>query len=69
MATFGGGSNDLRFAAAVAAFAQRLRGSERVQHVGFDEIRRWALEAKGEDPGGLREAFIQLVERAGDIER
>ncbi|MEL6714482.1 MAG: YfbK domain-containing protein, partial [Planctomycetota bacterium] len=65
----GAGSDDLRFAAAVAAFAQKLRGSGEVAGVEYEDVRRWALAALGNDPGGLRAGFVRLVERARDLER
>ena len=39
-----------------------LRESQYVGETTLQDVRRWALEAKGADPGGLREAFIGLVE-------
>jgi len=65
---FATASDDLRFAASVAAFARILRRSAAAEGVTLADVRRWALEAKGEDPGGLREAFIGLVERAIELE-
>ncbi|MEL6427791.1 MAG: von Willebrand factor type A domain-containing protein [Planctomycetota bacterium] len=65
----GAGSDDLRFAAAVAAFAQKLRRSGEVAGVEYEDVRAWALGALGEDPGGLRAGFVRLVERACDLER
>jgi Ca-activated chloride channel family protein len=56
--------DDLRFAASVAAFGMVLRGSAHVGTTGFDDVRQWALEALGEDAGGYREGFLELVELA-----
>lgn len=64
---FAEASEDLRFAAAVAAFALELRGAASVAEVSLGDIRRWALEALGSDPGGLREGFVKLVEQAMEI--
>ena len=66
---FDGAPADLRFAAAVATFAQILRGAPEVGGVSADAVREWALLAKGDDPGGLREGFVQLVERWIDTQR
>ena len=63
-ASFADAPEDLRFAASVAAFAMILRGSDKVGDTSLADVRRWALEAKGADPGGLRESFIGLVEAA-----
>lgn len=68
-ATFDGAPEDLRFSAAVATFAQLLRGAPEVKGVTFEEVRTWALEAKGEDRGGLREGFVQMVEQLLESER
>lgn len=68
-ASFDGAPADLRFAAAVATFAQILRGAPEVGGVSADAVREWALLAKGDDPGGLREGFVQLVERWIDMQR
>jgi Ca-activated chloride channel family protein len=63
-ASFDRASDDTRFAAAVAAFGMVLRGSEHVGAATLDDVRRWALEATGEDRGGYRAGFLELVERA-----
>lgn len=55
-------SEDLRFAAAVAAFAQQLRGGRYTGEFGLADSARLARGAKGEDPFGLRGEFVQLVE-------
>ena len=65
---FATASDDLRFAASVAAFARILGRSAAAEGVTLADVRRWALEAKGDDPGGLREAFVGLVERAMELE-
>jgi Ca-activated chloride channel family protein len=61
-------SEDLRFAAAVAAFAQQLKGG---QYTGaFDLVASAALarSGKGEDRFGLRGEFVQLVELAQSLQ-
>ncbi len=56
-------SEDVRFAAAVAAFGQKLRGSI---HAGmsWDAIVDLALGARGEDQGGYRNEFVSLAKTA-----
>jgi len=61
-------SNDSRFAAAVAAFAQKLQGGKYLQDYSWQSIKELAINAKGKDEKGLRSGFIQLVEMAESIE-
>ena len=54
-----------RWAVAVAAFGQRLRGDPRVEErFGWQEIGDLAQGARGPDPFGLRAEFVQLVRDA-----
>ncbi len=53
--------DDARFAAAVAAFGQKLKGGKYVSTMSFDEIAALANGAKGEDRWGYRAAFVRLV--------
>jgi Ca-activated chloride channel family protein len=55
---------DARFAAAVAAFGQKLRGGDYIGAFGYDEIADAARAARGSDGGGYRAEFIELVEMA-----
>lgn len=57
-------SGDYRFAAAVAAFGQRLRGNEHLGDYGYDEILAAARGALGADPHGYRAEFLKLVANA-----
>jgi Ca-activated chloride channel family protein len=57
-------SDDLRFAAAVAAFAQLLRGGEYLRDFDYADVIALAQDAKGEDPFGYRAEFVQLVKLA-----
>ena len=57
-------STDFRFAASVAAFSLLLRGSPSGQGVTFNEVARWAEDARGDDAGGSRQEFVSLVRRA-----
>ncbi|MGV3490147.1 MAG: vWA domain-containing protein [Devosia sp.] len=60
-------SDDSRFAAAVAAFGQKLRGSDYAQ-MRWDEIRVLASGARGADENGYRAEFIQLVDVAAALQ-
>ena len=53
---------DFRFATAVAAWAQWLRGSNAIAQFGPQDILALAKASKGADPYGRRGEFIQLVE-------
>ena len=54
-------SNSYRFAAAVSAFAQGLRGSDYLEGWTYEQTAQLASDAKGLDPFGYRGEFIQLV--------
>jgi len=56
---------DMRFAAAVAAFGQKLRGQGELEAFSYAEIGALAASAKGADAYGLRAEFIDLVRLAG----
>ncbi len=55
---------DFRFAAAVAAFGQRLRGGDYLGEFGLDEIAELAAGSRGADRNGYRAEFVGLVEQA-----
>ncbi|MCB1724757.1 MAG: VWA domain-containing protein [Gammaproteobacteria bacterium] len=61
-------STDFRFAAAVAAFGQRLSGSPYLGGFGFDDILALAGPARGVDDQGYRADFIRLVRLARSLE-
>jgi Ca-activated chloride channel family protein len=61
-------SEDLRFAAAVAAFAQQLKGGQYTAAFGLAESIALARSARGEDHFGLRGEFIQLAEIAQSLQ-
>ena len=61
-------SEDLRFAVAVAAFAQQLRGGRYLGDFAFADTLALARAARGEDPYGLRSEFLQLVELAQSLQ-
>jgi len=57
-------SPSLRFASAVAGFADALRGGSRHDAWDWDAISAAARSAKGDDRWGQRAEFVTLVERA-----
>jgi Ca-activated chloride channel family protein len=57
-------SEDARWAAAVAAFAQKLKGSAYAGSMTYDDIRRLAQGARGADENGYRAEFIQMINAA-----
>ncbi|WP_246031182.1 vWA domain-containing protein [Rhodanobacter lindaniclasticus] len=54
----------LRWAAAVAAFADALRGGKYLDGYGYRQIAQLADGARGRDADGYRAAFVQLVKLA-----
>ncbi|MCK2860713.1 VWA domain-containing protein [Escherichia coli] len=60
-------SEDMRFRVAVAAYGQKLRGSEYLNNTSWQQIKQWAQQAKGEDPQGYRAEFIRLIELADGV--
>lgn len=64
----GEASEDLRFSAAVAAFAQQLKGDGRYTGaMSLKDTARLARSARGDDPFGLRAEFVQMVELAQSL--
>jgi len=61
-------STETRFATAVAAFGQLLRGGQYTGDFGYDDIIKLAQKSKGEDPYGYRAEFINLVRLAKTAE-
>jgi Ca-activated chloride channel family protein len=61
-------SEDLRFAAAVAAFAQQLKGAQYTGAFDLAASAELARSGKGEDRFGLRGEFVQLVELAQSLQ-
>ena len=61
-------SDDLCFAAAVAAFAQQLDGARYTGGFDLGDTLALARSARGEDPFGLRGEFLQLVELARSLQ-
>ena len=63
----GAGDQSFRWAAAVAAFGQILRGSPHIGRYSLKDVRDLAADAKGEDPYGYRSEFMNLLERASTL--
>jgi Ca-activated chloride channel homolog len=55
---------DAQFAAAVAAFGQKLKGSAYGTAMSWDEVEALAQAGRGPDEGGYRAEFIRLVDMA-----
>ncbi|MHC8322977.1 vWA domain-containing protein [Pseudomonas sp. GB2N2] len=60
-------SDDLRFAAAVAAFSQQLKDGRYTGDFSLKDTEVLARGARGEDRFGLRSEFVQLVELAQSL--
>jgi Ca-activated chloride channel family protein len=58
------GSEDLRFAAAVAGFGQKLAHNPQLGEYGYPALIALAETARGRDRGGYREEFIRLARLA-----
>ena len=54
-------SNNFRFASAVAAFGQKLRGGKYLDGYTYQDIKKLAQQSRGLDKHGLRSNFLQLV--------
>jgi len=63
-AEFATASQDFKFAAAVASFGMMLRESPHKGAVTFDSVLGWAEDGLGEDVGGYRHEFLDLVKQA-----
>ncbi len=60
-------SENLRFAAAVAAYADLLRGGQNMKGFGWDQVETLARSARGNDPWGYRGEFLQLLAQARSL--
>ncbi|KNH30380.1 hypothetical protein ACS77_00770 [Pseudomonas syringae] len=60
-------SDDLRFAAAVAAFSQQLKDGRYTGEFSLKDTEALARGARGDDQFGLRSEFVQLVELAQSL--
>ena len=63
-ATLAAAPTDQRFAVAVAAFGQRLRGEPQVSDYSYADIATLANDARGADADGYRAEFVKLVRMA-----
>ncbi|MGF6493972.1 Ca-activated chloride channel family protein [Luteibacter sp. 621] len=61
-------SERMRFAAAVAAFADNLRGGKYTEGFGYDKVAELARTAQGKDDGGYRAGMARLAELAGGMQ-
>ena len=62
-------SLDFKFAAAVASFGMILRDSPHKGSATLNGALELAIEGKGEDTHGYRGEFIELVKKAGSIQK
>ena len=60
-------SKDMRFAASVAAFGQKLRGISYLEDYSYGDILKLATNARGQDEYGYRAEFISLVRLAKSL--
>jgi Ca-activated chloride channel family protein len=59
--------DDVRFAAAVAAFGQKLKGTRFVEPMSWDAVIALAEGARGTDPWGYRNGFVRLARLAKSL--
>src|SRR5439155_14160129 len=59
--SFAQAPQDARFAAAVAGFAEMLRGGKYSGSLTYDDVLKIAAAARGKDEFGYRSEFVQLV--------
>ena len=60
---------EFRFAAAVAAWGMLLRESPHKGSATFEQVLAWAEDGLGDDAGGHRAEFIQLVRKSAELGR
>lgn len=63
-ASFAQASSEFRFATAVAAFGQTLRGGKHTGSMSYDDIAKIAAESRGADTFGFRGEFLRLLHLA-----
>lgn len=63
------GGDSFNFAAAVAAFGQKLRGGTFLENFDYDDIEDLARRSRGSDPSGYRSEFMQLVNLARTLDQ
>ena len=62
------GGDSFNFAAAVAAFGQKLRGGTYLENFSYDDIEELARQSRGNDSHGYRSEFMQLVSLAETLD-
>ncbi|MHC4940310.1 MAG: YfbK domain-containing protein [Planctomycetota bacterium] len=65
--SFDAASGEFRWAAGVAAFGMLLRESPYIEGVNLGAVEEICAGAKGEDAGGYRAEFLELVHRARNL--
>ena len=63
------GGDAFNFAAAVAAFGQKLRGGTYLEDFSYDDIENLARQSRGNDTPGYRSEFMQLVSLAQALDQ
>jgi Ca-activated chloride channel family protein len=63
------GGDSFNFAAAVAAFGQKLRGGTYLEDYSYSDIAQLARQSRGNDPHGYRSEFMQLVNLANTLDQ
>ena len=63
------GGDSFNFAAAVAAYGQKLRGGTYLENFSYDDIEKLARQSRGNDPHGYRNEFMQLVSLAQTLDQ
>ena len=65
--SFENASENLRFAAGVAAFALIMRESQNVGQATYDDVINWTQGASSYNPYGYKTELIQLINKAKDL--
>ncbi len=68
-ASFSAASQDFRFATSVAAFGMLLRGSKYAGSASWSAVESYAMNAIGEDAGGYRREFLDLIRKARNLSK
>jgi Ca-activated chloride channel family protein len=68
IASLDAAGEDQRFSVAVAAFGQKLRGTDALASYGYDRVVEIAMAARGSDPFGYRAEFLSLVRLAAALD-
>ena len=63
------GGDSFNFAAAVAAFGQKLRGGTYLESYSYNDIAQLASQSRGNDTHGYRSEFMQLVRLAETLDQ